>query len=107
MPPRNIHPFNRRENRIPMEIPVVLDGPSALARPGGDVYGKRQRQGSARGQRAALGKKGAPAGAGRRARENFVLKLGWPTANRCVATASRWGWSFLETKGRWVVESTN
>ena len=26
MSSRNIHPFNRRENRIPMEIPVVLDG---------------------------------------------------------------------------------
>src|SRR5258708_20103561 len=26
MPPRNIRPFLRRENRIPMEIPVVLDG---------------------------------------------------------------------------------
>ena len=26
MPPRNIHPLSRRENRIPMEIPVVLDG---------------------------------------------------------------------------------
>jgi len=26
MPPRNIHPLQRRENRIPMEIPVVLDG---------------------------------------------------------------------------------
>ena len=26
MPPRDLHPFPRRENRIPMEIPVVLDG---------------------------------------------------------------------------------
>ena len=26
MPPRNIHSFPRRENRIPMEIPVVLEG---------------------------------------------------------------------------------
>ena len=63
MPPRNIHPFNRRENRIPMEIPVVLDGHRHLPGTGGDVYGKRQRQGSARGQRAALGKRRA-AGAG-------------------------------------------
>jgi hypothetical protein len=26
MPPRNNHAVPRRENRIPMEIPVVLDG---------------------------------------------------------------------------------
>jgi hypothetical protein len=26
VPPRNLHPLPRRENRIPMEIPVVLDG---------------------------------------------------------------------------------
>jgi len=84
MPPRNIHPFLRRENRIPMEIPVVLDGHRHL--PGTEATFTENV--SAKGARVVSVRRwetGAPLVLASRTGE-FRLKLGWLTAIRCVAT---------------------
>jgi hypothetical protein len=80
MPPRNDHSFPRRENRIPMEIPVVLDGHRQL--PGAESTFTENV--SAKGARVVSvrrwDKDSRPV--------SFVLQLEWPTVNQSVATAT-------------------
>jgi hypothetical protein len=84
MPPRNNHAVPRRENRIPMEIPVVLDGHRQVP-----VLSRRYRNQRERGtsSASAAGTK-IPSLFWHRAPENFVLQPEWPTVNLSVATAT-------------------
>ena len=103
MPPKIPYSFNRRENRIPMEIPVVLDGHRHL--PGAESTFTENV--SARGARVV---------SVRRWEKGAALKLASRTGEfRSEARVAYClplhgdgyavGVEFLETSGRWVVES--
>jgi PilZ domain len=105
MPPRTEHPFPRRENRIPMEIPVVLDGHRHL--PGTEATFTEN-----------VSVKGARVVSWRRWEKGAALKLASRTGEfrsegrvaYCQPLRGDGyavGVEFLETSGRWVVESTN
>jgi hypothetical protein len=96
-------PFNRAESRIPLEIPVVIDGHRAT--PG--VESTFTENVSAKGARvvsARSWKKGEQL--------TFVLRTGEFRSSARVAYCQSLhgegyaiGVEFLEPKGRWVVES--
>jgi hypothetical protein len=103
MPPRNGHVFHRAERRIPMEIPVVLDG-----------------QGSAPGAESTftenVSARGARVVSTRRWQQNEQLTFGLCTGEfRSSARVAYCqplhgdgyavGVEFIEPKGRWVVQS--
>ena len=105
MPPRPIHSTQRRENRIPMEIPVLLDGHGNL--PGMEATFTEN-----------VSAKGARVVSVRRWEKGAALMLASrPGEFRSEARVAYCqplhgdgyavGVEFLETKGRWVVESTN
>ena len=105
MPQKNSFAFHRRENRIPMEIPVVLDGHGHL--PGTEATFTENV--SARGARVV---------SVRRWEKGAAMKLASRTGEfRSEARVAYCqplrgdgyavGVEFLETSGRWVVESTN
>jgi len=105
MPPRNAHPFNRRENRIPMEIPVVLDGHRHL--PGTEATFTENV--SAKGARVVSVRRwetGAPLVLASRTGE-FRSEARVAYCHPLRGDGFAVGVEFLETKGRWVVESTN
>lgn len=101
----NLHPFNRRENRIPMEIPVVLEGNRYL--PGSEATFTENV--SARGARVVSTRpwdKGA--------RVVFASRTGEFRSDARVAYCHpirgegyAIGVEFLEVQGRWVVQSTS
>lgn len=105
MPPRNVYPFQRSESRIPMEIPVVLDGHVHM--PGAENTFTENV--SARGARVVSirhWEKGA--------RLTLVSRTGEFRSSARVAYCQAIrgdgyaiGLEFLEAKGRWVVESAN
>ena len=105
MPPRNNHPFPRRENRIPMEIAVVLDGNPPL--PG---MGARFTENvSAKGARVVSVRRwetGAPLVLASRTGE-FRSEARVAYCHPLRGDGYAVGVEFHETKGRWVVESTN
>ena len=105
MPPRNNHLFPRRENRIPMEIPVVLDG-------------HRQVPGAESTFTENVSAKGARVVSVRRWDKDAQLVLASRTGEFRSAARVAYcqpvrgdgyviGLEFLEPKGRWVVESAN
>ncbi|HLQ00125.1 MAG TPA: PilZ domain-containing protein [Candidatus Limnocylindria bacterium] len=101
MPPRNVFTFHRTEKRIPMEIPVVLDGHRQL--PGTESTFTENV--SARGARVVSVRhweKGE--------RLTFVSRTGEFRSSARVAYCQPLhgdgyavGVEFLERKGRWVV----
>jgi hypothetical protein len=105
MTSRMVHPFNRRENRIPMEIPVVLDGHRHL--PG--LEATFTENVSAKGARVVSVRrweKGAPLVLASRTGE-FRSEARVAYCQPLRGDGYAVGVEFLETKGRWVVESTN
>ena len=105
MPPRNNHAVPRRENRIPMEIPVVLDG-------------HRQVPGVEATFTENVSAKGARVVSVRRWDKDSQLVLASRTGEFRSAARVAYcqpvrgdgyaiGLEFLEPKGRWVVESAN
>ena len=105
MPPREMHPIPRRENRIPMEIPVVLDGhrqvPGTESTFTENVSGKGARVVSIR-----RWEKGSPlVFASRTGEFRSAARVAYCQPIRGDGYAI--GVEFLETKGRWVVESSN
>lgn len=102
-PRKSPFPYNRGENRIPLEIPVVIDG--HLASPG--VESTFTENVSAKGARVVSvrpWKKGEHL--------TFVLRTGEFRSSARVAYCQSLrgdgyaiGVEFLEPKGRWVVES--
>ena len=105
MSSRSIHPFNRRENRIPMEIPVVLDGHRHL--PGMEATFTENV--SAKGARVVSVRrweKGAPLVLASRTGE-FRSEARVAYCHPLRGDGYAVGVEFLEKKGRWVVESTN
>lgn len=105
MPPRSAYPFRRSENRIPMEIPVVLEGNRQV--PG--VETTFTENVSAKGARVVSVRhwdKGA--------RLMLASRTGEFRSSARVAYCQPLhgdgyviGVEFLEPKGRWVVESAN
>ena len=102
-PRRNLFPFNRAEQRIPMEIPVVLDG-------------HRQMPGTESTFTENVSAHGARVVSTRRWRQDerltFVLRTGEFRSSARVAYCQPLqgdgfaiGVEFLEPKGRWVVQS--
>ncbi len=105
MPPSNNHAVLRRENRIPMEIPVVLDGhrqvPGVESTFTENVSAKWARVVSVRrwdkdSQLVLASRTGEFRSAARVAYCQPVRGDGYVI-----------GLEFLEPKGRWVVESAN
>lgn len=105
MPPRNNHAVPRRESRIPMEIPVVLDG-------------HRQVPGVESTFTENVSAKGARVVSVRRWDKDSQLVLASRTGEFRSAARVAYcepvrgdgyviGLEFLEPKGRWVVESAN
>jgi len=105
MPPRPMRPFQRRENRIPMEIPVVLDG-------------HRRQPGTEATFTENVSAKGARVVSVRRWEKGAAMKLASRSGEfRSEARVAYChplhgdgyavGVEFLATSGRWVVESTN
>ena len=103
MPPKIPYSFSRRENRIPMEIPVVLDGHRHL--PGAESTFTEN-----------VSSRGARVVSVRRWEKGAALKLASRTGEfRSEARVAYClplhgdgyavGVEFLETSGRWVVES--
>jgi hypothetical protein len=104
MTSRMVHPFNRRENRIPMEIPVVLDGHRHL--PG--LEATFTENVSAKGARVVSVRrweKGAPLVLASRTGE-FRSEARVAYCHPLRGDGYAVGVEFLEKKGRWVVEST-
>jgi hypothetical protein len=105
MPPRNRFSFHRSENRIPMEIPVMLEGHRKL--PGVEttftenVSGKGARVISVR-----HWEKGACITLASRSGE-FRSSARVAYCQPVHGDGYAIGVEFLEAKGRWVVESTN
>ena len=97
--------FNRSENRIPMEIPVVLDGHRQV--PG--VEATFTENVSSKGARVVTTRrwdKGAPlVFASRTGEFRSASRVAYCQPLRGDGYAI--GVEFLETKGRWVVESSN
>jgi hypothetical protein len=100
-----MHPFHRRENRIPMEIPVVLDGhrqvPGTESTFTENVSGKGARVVSVR-----RWEKGSPVVFASRTGE-FRSAARVAYCQPIHGDGYAIGVEFLETKGRWVVESSN
>jgi hypothetical protein len=105
MPPRNDYQINRRENRIPMEIPVVLDGHRRI--PGAETTFTEN-----------VSSKGARVVSIRRWDKDAQLRLASRTGEFRSAARVAYcqplrgdgyaiGVEFLETEGRWVVQSAN
>lgn len=105
MPHRNPYPFRRSENRIPMEIPVVLDGhrqiPGAESTFTENVSAKGARVVSVRhwdrGARLTLASRTGEF------RSSARVAYCQPLHGEGYAI----GVEFLEPKGRWVVETAN
>ncbi len=102
-PRRNLFPFHRAERRIPMEIPVVLDGHRQM--PGTESTFTENV--SARGARVVSTRRWEQG-----ERLTFLLSTGeFRSSARvayCQALQSEGfviGVEFLEPKGRWVVQS--
>ncbi|HUL33312.1 MAG TPA: PilZ domain-containing protein [Candidatus Eisenbacteria bacterium] len=100
-----MRPFQRRENRIPMEIPVVLDG-------------HRRQPGTEATFTENVSAKGARVVSVRRWEKGAAMKLASRSGEfRSEARVAYChplhgdgyavGVEFLATSGRWVVESTN
>jgi len=102
---RNAYAFQRSENRIPMEIPVVLDGHRQI--PGAeDTFTENV---SAKGARVVSFRPWQ-----RGARLTLASRTGEFRSSARVAYCQSMhgdgyaiGLEFLEPKGRWVVESAN
>jgi hypothetical protein len=103
MPPRTKHLFHRAEKRIPMEIPVLIDG-------------HRQTPGSESTFTENVSARGARVVSVRRwdqdERLTFVSRTGEFRSSARVAYCQSLqgegfaiGVEFLEPKGRWVVQS--
>ena len=105
IPPRNNRPVPRRENRIPMEIPVVLDGNQQV--PGAEsTFTENVSAKGARVVSVRRWEKGAPMILASRTGEfRSEARVAYCQPLRSDGYAV--GVEFLETKGRWVVESTN
>jgi len=105
MPGKSAYPFQRRENRIPMEIPVVLDGHRYM--PGAEnTFTENVSAKGARVVSIRSWEKGA--------RLTLVSRTGEFRSSARVAYCQAIrgdgyavGLEFLEAKGRWVVESAN
>lgn len=105
MPRRSTYPFRRSEHRIPMEIPVVLEGHRQI--PGAEATFTENV--SSRGARVVSirnWEKGA--------RLTLVSHTGEFRSSARVAYCQTLqgdgfavGLEFLEAQGRWVVESAN
>ncbi len=102
---RNLHPFPRRENRIPMEIPVVLDG-------------HRQVPGAESTFTENVSAKGARVVSVRHWEKGAQLVLASRTGEFRSAARVAYcqpvrgdgyviGVEFLAPQGRWVVETAN
>ena len=105
MPPRDMHPFHRRENRIPMEIPVVLDGHRQV--PGTEsTFTENVSVKGARVVSIRRWEKGAPLFFASRTGE-FRSAARVAYCQPIHGDGYAIGVEFLETKGRWVVESSN
>lgn len=105
MSPRASHPFHRRENRIPMEIPVVLDGHRQV--PGTEVaFTENVSVKGARVVSARRWEKGSPVVFASRTGE-FRSAARVAYCQPLQGDGFAIGVEFLETKGRWVVESAN
>src|ERR1700758_1746682 len=105
MTARTSYPFNRREERIPMEIPVVLEGHRQL--PGAETTFTENV--SAKGARVVSTRHWD-----RGARLLFASRTGEFRSSARVAYCQSLhgegyaiGVEFLEPKGRWVVETAN
>ena len=102
---RNNYPFERSETRIPMEIPVVLDGHVQI--PGAEnTFTENVSTKGARVVSIRAWEKGA--------RVMLVSRTGEFRSSARVAYCQAMhgdgyaiGLEFLEPKGRWVVESAN
>jgi len=105
MPRRNNYTFHRREDRIPMEIPVVLEGNRHL--PG--VESTFTENVSARGARVVSirhwDKDAKLVLASRTGEFRSSARVAYCHPLRGDGYAV--GLEFLEPKGRWVVESAN
>lgn len=105
MSPRASHQFPRRENRIPMEIPVVLDG--HLQVPGMEAtFTENVSVKGARVVSVRRWEKGSPVVFASRTGE-FRSAARVAYCQPLQGDGYAIGVEFLETKGRWVVESTN
>lgn len=105
MPPRNNFRFHRSEDRIPMEIPVVLEGNRRL--PG--VEATFTENVSAKGARVVSTRrwdKGAPLTFASRTGE-FRSEARVAYCQPLLGDGYAIGVEFLEPQGRWVVESAN
>jgi PilZ domain len=105
MPPRNAFPFRRSENRIPMEIPVVLEGHRKI--PG--VESTFTENVSAKGARVVSVRHWD-----RGAQLTLASRTGEFRSSARVAYCQPLhgdgyviGVEFLDSKGRWVVETAN
>jgi PilZ domain-containing protein len=105
MAPRHIHPHPRREKRIQMEIPVILEGHRQL--PGAEATFTENV--SAKGARVVSIRRWD-----RNARLVFASRTGeFRSAARVAYCQPNHGegyvvgLEFLEPQGRWVVESAN
>ena len=104
MPRKNLHPIPRREKRLPMEVPVVLDGHRRL--PGTEsTFTENVSSKGARVVSMRRWEKGA--------RLVFASRTGEFRSAARVAYCQLLhgdgyaiGLEFLEPQGRWVVEST-
>jgi PilZ domain-containing protein len=103
MPPRTKHLFHRAEKRIPMEIPVLIDGHRQT--PGSESTFTENV--SARGARVVSVRRW-----GQDERLTFVSRTGEFRSSARVAYCQSLqgegfaiGVEFLEPKGRWVVQS--
>ena len=105
MSPRDMQPVRRREDRIPMEIPVVLDGHRLVPGTESTFTENVSTKGARVSQRPPVGK-------GFTGRVRFGTGEFRSAARVAYCQPIRGdgfaiGVEFLETKGRWVVESTN
>ena len=105
MSSRDMQPVRRREDRIPMEIPVVLDGHRLV--PGTEsTFTENVSTKGARVISVRRWEKGSPvvfaSGTGE---FRSAARVAYCQPIRGDGFAI--GVEFLETKGRWVVESTN
>jgi PilZ domain len=105
MTPRTSEPVRRREDRIPMEIPVVLEGHRLL--PGSEATFTENV--SARGARVVSIRHWD-----KDARLQFASRTGEFRSSARVAYCQPMygdgyviGVEFLESRGRWVVETAN
>jgi hypothetical protein len=102
---RMSHPFPRRENRIPMEIPVVLDGHRLV--PGSETtFTENVSVKGARVTSVRRWEKGSPMFFASRTGEfRSAARVAYCQPLRGDGYAV--GVEFLESQGRWVVESQN